>query len=445
MSLDQSIRYTSDTNNTLNPHGLYNYLIVPENLAGVGVPTMNAVLGSTYTDTSTGIEYKLDDLNVWQPFLNYTSFAPAIPDPLVLNELDVDVIKGNSTSNIDIKLGTTGVLSVGPNAFPSRVQVLSDGSIVTNSATSNVIVADGSGNQTTYGPIASTCTAAYSVVGNTGLSLVSNSNNVDITSAAALNLTSGPGSQIVMTSGAGAVIVQPSALVVDTIFSPTNLSLAPTTTLTMSGSVSTLNSTAGDINFTSFNDVNITAGNNIVLQGSQMLASGLNAPQFGLASQITTGLKLANNFASLRVANADIVACSPSLVSCAGDVKPSLTNTYDIGSAILDFKDCYLQNAVTVVSDSRLKKDIKDLDESFGLSFVDSVKPVSYKLKEGNDKVQLGFIAQQVDEHLSSEVFDVVKHDEESDKYHLKYDCLIAPLWKAVQELSAKVKALESK
>lgn len=90
----------------------------------------------------------------------------------------------------------------------------------------------------------------------------------------------------------------------------------------------------------------------------------------------------------------------------------------------------------STASDERAKKDIADI--SYGLDTIEKIRPVSYKYKQGEDCTKLGFIAQEIKEHLP----EVVDGSDETS-YGVSYDELVPVLVKAVQELSARVKELE--
>lgn len=94
------------------------------------------------------------------------------------------------------------------------------------------------------------------------------------------------------------------------------------------------------------------------------------------------------------------------------------------------------QVAWTATSDRRIKKDIHPSD--LGLDFVNALKPVSYRLKNGNGRLDYGFIAQDVEQALDGRVTNMVVRDHDGEKrYHLRIADLIAPLVKSIQELSA--------
>lgn len=103
----------------------------------------------------------------------------------------------------------------------------------------------------------------------------------------------------------------------------------------------------------------------------------------------------------------------------------------------------------TSPSDVRLKEEIADID--LGLSFVKQLRPVSYKLKaDPRHQKGYGFIAQEVETLIGDEsslVYfekDWQVGDEKGFKT-IHYPSYIAVLTKAIQELTAKVEALEAK
>jgi len=91
----------------------------------------------------------------------------------------------------------------------------------------------------------------------------------------------------------------------------------------------------------------------------------------------------------------------------------------------------------SALSDARAKKDIEDLE--FGLDFVLKLRPVAYKLRGGNDRTDMGFVAQDI-EALLGENYSVLTVGGDSDRtLSLRYTDLIAPLVKAVQEQNRQI------
>ena len=109
--------------------------------------------------------------------------------------------------------------------------------------------------------------------------------------------------------------------------------------------------------------------------------------------------------------------------------------------------NAYVQVAWTVTSDARDKTNVTALP--VGLNFVNQLNPVSFQFKESREcdtatgPVRYGFLAQEV---LAAEGENPVIVDTEvPDHLKVTNDHFNAVLVKAIQELSAKVEALESK
>jgi len=158
-----------------------------------------------------------------------------------------------------------------------------------------------------------------------------------------------------------------------------------------------------------------------------------------------------------------------------------------LGNAGVRWAYIWLTNSPQVSSDERLKTDIADLD--YGLDFINDLTPKKFKMGNqtlyrcpesqmvfatnngtevcstcqdddevdnctleefteaitDDDRYGFGFSAQDVNEVLDINTNKVVSHDDDKDVYTIGYEQLIAPLVKAVQELSAKNDELESR
>ena len=152
-------------------------------------------------------------------------------------------------------------------------------------------------------------------------------------------------------------------------------------------------------------------------------------------------------------------------------IMPDADNTYDLGGSSLRWDDVYATNGTIQTSDKNEKNTIVDTD--LGLSFVNKLKPVSYKFNN-KTRTHYGLIAQDVETILSdiskptTGFAGFIKEDipdklyEEEDEipegkkvgdlktaahttYGLRYGEFISPLIKAVQELSAEVETLKTK
>ncbi|MFK8012188.1 MAG: tail fiber domain-containing protein [Marinicellaceae bacterium] len=117
------------------------------------------------------------------------------------------------------------------------------------------------------------------------------------------------------------------------------------------------------------------------------------------------------------------------------NLEPQTDNVFDIGSSSFRFAAMHATNInstnpVNVTSDKRLKDNINELN--YGLSEILSLKPVSYRLKNGgNDKKHLGLIAQEV-EILIPEI--VNKANDENQTRSMRYAELVPVLIRATQE-----------
>ena len=149
------------------------------------------------------------------------------------------------------------------------------------------------------------------------------------------------------------------------------------------------------------------------------------------------------------------------------NVAGSGDNTFTFGAGSTDTTCSHGATSFSAPSDERWKKDIET--STCGLSFINDLRPVSFKFKTKgeldsslhdyekdstevagftSDSV-LGFVAQEVkaviDNHSEFKGSELWKEgiDEYNKRQRISKEALIPILVKAVQELSAKVKALE--
>ena len=125
----------------------------------------------------------------------------------------------------------------------------------------------------------------------------------------------------------------------------------------------------------------------------------------------------------------------------------SINNEITLGDNTIATLRCQ-QTTITSLSDARDKKDIQPLEN--GLTFVEKLNPVSFiwNMRDGCkvDIPEMGFIAQdlqQVQKDTGITVPGLV-YDVNPDKLEASYGRLFPLLVKAVQELSAEVKALKN-
>jgi len=102
-----------------------------------------------------------------------------------------------------------------------------------------------------------------------------------------------------------------------------------------------------------------------------------------------------------------------------------------------------VQVAWTITSDKRWKSDIQE--SNLGLDFVSKLNPVSYvRNNDESKKREYGFIAQDLEEALNTSGAGgsngIISKDDKG-MYGVRYNDLMAPLVKAVQELNEELKS----
>ena len=144
-----------------------------------------------------------------------------------------------------------------------------------------------------------------------------------------------------------------------------------------------------------------------------------------------------------------------------GHFSSNANGSHDLGFSGSRWRNLYLSGSVTS-SDKNEKNTITKSD--LGLDFIKKLNPVSFKWNREtlDDKTHYGLIAQEVEETILSmgkkledfgavdkpttqeEGKDYAVTKDESTNMGLNYTELIAPLIKAIQELTARVEALEA-
>ncbi len=98
-----------------------------------------------------------------------------------------------------------------------------------------------------------------------------------------------------------------------------------------------------------------------------------------------------------------------------------------------------IQVAWTITSDRNLKKNITN--SNLGLGFINRLRPVSYiRINDESGKTEYGLIAQEVENVLKEEVAENTGMLTVTDngEYQLRYNDLLAPMIKAIQELKSE-------
>ena len=132
--------------------------------------------------------------------------------------------------------------------------------------------------------------------------------------------------------------------------------------------------------------------------------------------------------------------------NASGTVQFQVTGTAGVYIASLGTGLVYSNGGTltsTNPSDSRLKTNIQDI--AWGLKQINELRPVAYDLKTDtiNQGTQYGFIAQEVQE-VMPELIKTFIGEDEVEYLGLDKEGIYATLVKAIQELNAKVEALEA-
>jgi len=132
-------------------------------------------------------------------------------------------------------------------------------------------------------------------------------------------------------------------------------------------------------------------------------------------------------------------------IVCDGMLEPGQDDKWDLGATYFRWDDIYATNGTINTSDRNQKANISGSD--LGLSFINSLLPVSYNFVNGKvGRTHYGLIAQDVETTLDS--FNKTSYDFAGlitgSNYGLRYHEFISPMVKAIQELSDKVSQLEA-
>ena len=127
-----------------------------------------------------------------------------------------------------------------------------------------------------------------------------------------------------------------------------------------------------------------------------------------------------------------------------GDVTPNADGAWALGTSARRWKEVWALDGTINVSDVRMKTDIAD--EDLGVEFIESLRPVVWKWRDGDGTDRRGLIAQEVQAaaHDTDSPRPFTGVVDEGGALGLRERELIGPLIKAVQELSERLKAVEA-
>lgn len=191
---------------------------------------------------------------------------------------------------------------------------------------------------------------------------------------------------------------------------------------------------------------------------AELTGTTLKADSFLLASDTGTNTGMVYvNYDNVLGFKTNGTVCAT--FGSSGNFVPSVLDTYYCGTAANYWLDVQSNN-FTNVSDARVKDSVQDCE--LGLEFITALRPVSYRFKDTVRRVDTdpqtgkathvrgpgvrrhyGLIAQEVEAATGRWDFGGHVYDAEADLHALRYNEFIAPLIKAVQELTTRLEALE--
>ena len=151
-----------------------------------------------------------------------------------------------------------------------------------------------------------------------------------------------------------------------------------------------------------------------------------------------------NNVKKLETTDVGITSLDTLITQ--GELRPGPDNDHSIGRSNRRYITIFAVNGSINTSDKNEKNTI--IDSDLGLDFINKLKPKSYKWNKNDGKTHYGLIAQDLEETLTSLGKTIADfggiYKEDDSPMGLGYSELIAPLIKAVQELSTEVAALKA-
>lgn len=122
-------------------------------------------------------------------------------------------------------------------------------------------------------------------------------------------------------------------------------------------------------------------------------------------------------------------------VQAGGGFWPAVTNQQTLGKSGALWTAVWATNGTIQTSDGRSKDVLRG--EPLGLDFIKRLRPVEYSWKDSPNGTHHGLVAQDLERALRGEPFaGLVAPANDNDRYGLNYDELVAPMVKAMQELS---------
>jgi hypothetical protein len=149
------------------------------------------------------------------------------------------------------------------------------------------------------------------------------------------------------------------------------------------------------------------------------------------------GLTLTTGGYNVLIGNASDVstAALTNAIAIGYNAEVNASNKIRLGNASITVIEG--QVAFTSASDMRLKKNIVDITS--GLDFVMKLRPVEYQMKQGDNKINFGFIAQDVEKLLGTNNSILTIGGDKDRTLGLRYTDFISPMVKAMQEQQKQI------
>ncbi len=182
-------------------------------------------------------------------------------------------------------------------------------------------------------------------------------------------------------------------------------------------------------------------GNFNTAVGADALHSNLTGGS-NTAVGMNSGSKCKGNYNTFVGVNADISTISLVLTNATAigyGATVSASNNIRLGNTSVTVIEG--QVAFTSASDERLKKNIKDINA--GLDFIMKLHPVEFQMKEGDDRLNFGFIAQDIEKLVGTNNSILTIGGDEERTMGLRYTDFIAPMVKALQEQQKQIDLLK--
>lgn len=287
--------------------------------------------------------------------------------------------------------------------------------------------------------------------GGTGLTSTPSNGQLDIGNGSGFTrntLTAGSG--ITITNGAGAITIAATGGAVSSVTGSGAITASPTT-----GAVTVSVDTAGAATAGIVSTGTQTFGGNKTFNGT-ITHNGITGTAYNFNS--TSSIFLQSGSVKLDISSSTwFTFANAGNNTSHAQLSPANDNSYALGNASQRWSAVWAVNGTIQTSDAREKVNVAD--STYGLDFIKALRPVSYKwVNSGNPdadgvdrpgvRTHYGFIAQEVKTLIGdgNNFGGYVKGDiaDPDSLEGLRYHEFIAPMVKAIQELSAQVETLKA-